>query len=517
MTASVTHGMPLLSGPPPPPSPPDADACRKCGKEFSVFFNRQRKCMHCGYAYCSSCTDYQALMPRNGPVRGYDLAHVCAFCIELLNVTALGKNQLRSLSLAKLRRYVDAYNLSIKGAIDKNDIVDVMVAARTAQGCLPVANEAYYRKHAVPKYSSIPGSSSNQSATSRTRYFFSRAASGDPQTPSSSPSSSFPGSHSRPYSAASSFGANSRAQAFPRPDLHPRHDQAPETSYGTYVPQSSGSRSRTTSGPSSSGAARSINNQWPRSPPAQSRTSSFSRPSNTTSERPAHPPPAPAPAAVTAPPLAMLLVQPRSSIAALSVGALKKVLFEARVRIPPGVCEKEDLVERVWAFLEEERRKETENDHSNDWEEYYDDDGIVVAAEEEDAMEGNTNDYSNFNDFFTVPPDDDHLSAPNLGGYASSRPATPQPRAASTSQDHSQSHIPTTPKGKARPAKPTEVDRAGLCVICQDDEANIAIVDCGHLAMCRGCSDLVMESSRECPLCRTRIVTEARLLRIFKT
>ena len=37
-----------------------------------------------------------------------------------------------------------------------------------------------------------------------------------------------------------------------------------------------------------------------------------------------------------------------------------------------------------------------------------------------------------------------------------------------------------------------------------------------HLAMCRACSDLIMNSTRECPLCRTRIVTEARLLRIFK-
>ncbi|KAG0704888.1 hypothetical protein DFH29DRAFT_321845 [Suillus ampliporus] len=49
-----------------------------------------------------------------------------------------------------------------------------------------------------------------------------------------------------------------------------------------------------------------------------------------------------------------------------------------------------------------------------------------------------------------------------------------------------------------------------------DQEANIAIVDCGHLSMCRACSELVLASSRECPLCRTRIVTEARLLRIFK-
>jgi len=45
-------------------------------------------------------------------------------------VTALGKSQLRSLPAAKLRRYVDAYNIQIKGTIDKNDIVDLVVAAR---------------------------------------------------------------------------------------------------------------------------------------------------------------------------------------------------------------------------------------------------------------------------------------------------------------------------------------------------------------------------------------------------
>ncbi|KAJ6589146.1 hypothetical protein B0H19DRAFT_231876 [Mycena capillaripes] len=59
--------------------------------------------------------------------------------------------------------------------------------------------------------------------------------------------------------------------------------------------------------------------------------------------------------------------------------------------------------------------------------------------------------------------------------------------------------------------------RSGLCVICQDEEAIMAVVDCGHLAMCRGCSEQVMRTSPECPLCRTRIVTEARLIRIFKT
>ena len=28
-----------------------------------------------------------------------------------------------------------------------------------------------------------------------------------------------------------------------------------------------------------------------------------------------------------------------------------------------------------------------------------------------------------------------------------------------------------------------EIDR-GLCVVCQDAEATLAVVDCGHLAMC---------------------------------
>ncbi|KAG1724217.1 uncharacterized protein EDB91DRAFT_1171310, partial [Suillus paluster] len=36
----------------------------------------------------------------------------------------------------------------------------------------------------------------------------------------------------------------------------------------------------------------------------------------------------------------------------------------------------------------------------------------------------------------------------------------------------------------------------GLCMICQDQEANIAIVDCGHLAMCCTCSELVLALSQ---------------------
>jgi DNA replication initiation complex subunit (GINS family) len=50
-----------------------------------------------------------------------------------------------------------------------------------------------------------------------------------------------------------------------------------------------------------------------------------------------------------------------------------------------------------------------------------------------------------------------------------------------------------SPSGSTPPAEPArpvptgpapEIDR-GLCVVCQDEEATLAVVDCGHLAMCQ--------------------------------
>ena len=100
-------------------------------------------------------------MPRRGPAQGYDAAPVCAFCFEMLNgmcspvyhtpklystvllyfpgllscpVTALGRAQLRSLPLGRLRRYIDAYNIQIKNPIDKNDLVDAAMAVRVGRG-----------------------------------------------------------------------------------------------------------------------------------------------------------------------------------------------------------------------------------------------------------------------------------------------------------------------------------------------------------------------------------------------
>jgi len=58
---------------------------------------------------------------------------------------------------------------------------------------------------------------------------------------------------------------------------------------------------------------------------------------------------------------------------------------------------------------------------------------------------------------------------------------------------------------------------AGRCVVCWDEQATMAVVDCGHLALCKTCSDGIMESTRKCPLCRAGIGSPEQLLRIYRT
>lgn len=52
---------------------------------------------------------------------------------------------------------------------------------------------------------------------------------------------------------------------------------------------------------------------------------------------------------------------------------------------------------------------------------------------------------------------------------------SPSPNEEAESGGGETSKVPTGP--------PPEVDR-GLCCVCQDEEACLAVVDCGHLAMC---------------------------------
>ncbi|KAJ2914817.1 hypothetical protein MD484_g5616, partial [Candolleomyces efflorescens] len=69
-------------------------------------------------------------MPRRGPETGYVPTNVCGYCIEHLNITAGGKNQLKSLPIGRLRKYANAYDIRIDRAVEKDDIIDAIVAAR---------------------------------------------------------------------------------------------------------------------------------------------------------------------------------------------------------------------------------------------------------------------------------------------------------------------------------------------------------------------------------------------------
>lgn len=209
-------------------------------------------------------------------------------------------------------------------------------------------------------------------------------------------------------------------------------------------------------------------------------------------------------------------------IRSLPVSVLKEILFHNHVNARL-LIEKSDLVERVTTLIADERRErerqeifrqmEEEQERLRQMEmeaqsqaerleelhldsEPQESDLAPETNAETDAGQGSGDMDSNDDSrqISTVITDD--LSPPDTMNI----PAPPRPR----------SGVDT------RPSVAVNLERNGLCVICQDEEANIAIVDCGHMAMCRGCSDLIMSSSRECPLCRTRIVTEARLLRIFK-
>ncbi|KAJ7719191.1 hypothetical protein DFH07DRAFT_859547 [Mycena maculata] len=507
-------GLPLLSGPPPilESTRADASGCRKCSKEFNFLLARPRKCNHCGYSYCNSCTDYQGLMPRTGNETGYDVTNVCAYCIEFLTITAGGRGHLKSLPLTKLKKYINAYNIKADRAVEKDDLIDAIVAAKGANGCLPPANENYYRKYSVPDRSNL----------SRARGIFSRQSNVPaepplPPRPNQTPTYEFPRPDLEPddpppppprYAPPPGPPPRSPNAAPPRPSSQPHASPPPRPASSRPAPTGQyynphdqyhsqahfnshlgGHPPRHTPPPA---APRTTRPQQPNPGPYQSpRPSRSSHNLNANNDR--TPPRARAasaapPPTIPPPTLDQLLAMSADSLSSLSVHALKGILFTNHVN-PGQVLEKSDLVKKVRDLVDEERRQRERQRRAEELEEQ------ARIEQQRELMEQFTRTQKE-------KEDREKAAAQAVSGEDSAEGSS------------SSAPPPLPPKAQAMAS---HLERTGLCVICQDEEANIAIVDCGHLAMCRGCSDLVMGSSRECPLCRTRIVTEARLLRIFKT
>lgn len=75
------------------------------------------------------------------------------------------------------------------------------------------------------------------------------------------------------------------------------------------------------------------------------------------------------------------------------------------------------------------------------------------------------------------PVDDDEEDGVDRSPVADDIPAR---SSATYARAESSSQRPTTPSPPPQSSfKPSPLERTGLCVVCQDEEANIAIIDCG--------------------------------------
>ncbi|WVW83364.1 hypothetical protein I302_105383 [Kwoniella bestiolae CBS 10118] len=206
-------------------------------------------------------------------------------------------------------------------------------------------------------------------------------------------------------------------------------------------------------------------------PPAQPtpRPPQQARPVTSTPKPQASPAPPPPPV----PTILSLVSLPKSYLSSLSIGTLKAILYENHVRVDfKQVLEKEQLIDRVNELIVDERKR------------------LERQRIEEERLAAGLS-----------------ASAPVINGNSPSAENKEEEEGEKT-EEEMKTKVPTGPM--------PEIDR-GLCVVCQDEEATLAVVDCGHLCMCAHCSDLIMATSQECPLCRTRIVTSQRLIRIYRT
>lgn len=136
------------------------------------------------------------------------------------------------------------------------------------------------------------------------------------------------------------------------------------------------------------------------------------------------------------------------SIASLSIGTLKSILFTNHVNAGL-ILEKGELVLKVKDLVEEERRG---RERQRLMEEMEEEEMRVLREERAKELEKREKE-----------------KVPSEADVASGSDGTTDP-------------TPTPPPLPAKAqAMAAHLERTGLCVICQDEEANIAIVDCGYV------------------------------------
>lgn len=411
---------------------------------------------------------------------------------ELTPVTAAPVQTLRTLPLKRLKEYLAAYDIPAVGVKEKEDLVEAVLKARNpATGTLGPAHEAYYRRKSVPGARRRAAASASGSA---------RPNATRPPPPRQPPGGYPPGGYAPP----------------PRPPPHPyaQQQQQYQQQY-QYQPRA------------------------PRPAPQQRPPPPRPQPAPKPKPAPKAPPP-------PVPTLLSLVPLPRSYLATLSIGTLKAVLYENHVRVDfSQVLEKSELVTRVAELVADERRRLERQRQEEEREER------EARERSERAERGETSPGPRNRGNGARGPDGDLIDLMDDAGESATDAAAPADADADADAGDGSAGSAggagsdAEPKPATRtPTGPQAEDR-GLCVVCQDEEATLAVVDCGHLAMCArecflslssplislpcvgiwfhwacqltpDCSDLVMATTRVCPMCRTRIVTPQRLIRIYR-
>ncbi|KDR80146.1 hypothetical protein GALMADRAFT_265323 [Galerina marginata CBS 339.88] len=467
----LSGDLPILTG-------PKDKACRSCAQTFSII-SPAKRCHHCGYHYCRKCSNYWAAWPTVPMGRlgsEHKAKRVCCFCVRFLKITATGGMYLTAareeFPTGLLLEYALAYDIQVNPGFKpspltpKADLVRAITAlSKDGCSCLPRTNERYYRQHSVPD--NIPQA---QMGISKSLVY------------------------PRPLTMA--WGSHT-------PWTKPSHNVSPSLEalrVGFSEPSNSATRNS-----AQLQATHSINSSQP---PA---------------------------ALATGPTLDELLAMDVESIEDLNVNVLKSIVdaHHGRSNIDAQYDNfgRDTLVQMVHALVHAER---AEREQQLGFAEILEgieslrllevrDPAQTVSGSPRVSRIGERTDTesglggarggrlrdgfdTSLNSVFVTS---DSIWTPHLTEVPPSThaPVPPEPRSA--------------PDGlKGPPYSPISDislnSNTGLCVVCQDEEASMAVITCGHMALCKGCSEIIMESTRECPLCRTGIATKSHIIRIFR-
>lgn len=66
---------------------------------------------------------------------------------------------------------------------------------------------------------------------------------------------------------------------------------------------------------------------------------------------------------------------------------------------------------------------------------------------------------------------------------------------------------PQAQQNQAAPARKSQAQegKQDECVVCWTHEKDVVCIPCGHVAMCKECSQAVLKKNGLCPVCRTKI------------